>query len=526
VTSDRFKQPPNKRRRWTVGLVLTVVVLVAGTVAAFAAVRVVHTCGSIHSGITKTGGECIGLTDGSFDFDPQLTTVDKLIKKENDRVAKDGHNYAKVVLLDPLDWNSTSPMSHAEVVHSVEGAYVAQLVENKTLSAGIQEPPNEGEQYPEVQLILANEGSHETHWQPVVQKIISEASGPHPVIGVIGLGVSLQETEDAAKMLSAKSIPMVGSALSADGLDSSTIQGLLNVSPGNAEYVAALAKYLNTRPDVTSAMLVADSNNDLYTKTLRTDFEKQFRAPSTVTAPDGKKTRRPPLLTTPVQYFTGQTVGARSQPGLFAYTIQNICSQNPDVVFFAGRLPDLQTFLAELDERTCPTQPIVIMTGATGTTSAVLTQKDLATKISMIYSTSDASENWAASLSGAPAGFAPFLQNFTTVFAPKDPNHPAADLDDGYAIMTNDAMRTLARALKISIKPDQVENQTASPADVFEQERNLSGVTGEVPGASGTLSFSDANDGRAGGRTVPVLASTPDGGAQIVKMSPYTTPIA
>ena len=51
-------------------------------------------------------------------------------------------------------------------------------------------------------------------------------------------------------------------------------------------------------------------------------------------------------------------------------------------------------------------------------------------------------------------------------------------------------------------------------------------LTGAVQGASGTLSFSAANGGRAGGKPVPVLQTMPDGSVRPVKLKGgvYSTP--
>lgn len=521
MSKGLFEQEKDPWRQWATRIAVIVVigaVLVAG---GWAVIKVARSCGGVTSGITTIGGECVGMTDGSFDFDPSLAGVDRLIKKENDRVAAEGGNYVKVALLNPLTQATGAPMTPAVVLHAVEGAYLAQLVENRSPTLTVNDDRGGTEAYPQTQLMLVNEGSHENQWQPAVHAIEGGVGGAHPIVGVIGLGVSLPQTLLAGAELSRHQIPMVGGALSADGLDAKAIPGLLNVSPSNSDYVAALAGYLaHDRPDVTSAMLVADSNNDLYTKTLGADFAAQFQdvqtLPATATTP--AISARPGLVTAPIQYFQGQTIGAKGEPALFTTVMNSICIAKPKVILFAGRTTDLKTFDEELDARTCPQLPIVVMTGGTGLSDALLTARDRENHISMIFSTSDAAEQWAAG-TRTPGGYLAFLHSFDDQFPMPDVNRPAA-LDDGYAIMYNDAMRTLAKAVKISMSGNL---RTAVPERqrILVAMRNLS-IGSTVAGASGTLTFSGAHNGRAGGKPVPVMRTTPAGGTEMVDV--YVTP--
>jgi hypothetical protein len=126
------------------------------------------------------------------------------------------------------------------------GAYVAQRRAN-------HEPGVAGDPRPLIQIALANEGSNQRQWEPVVEQLAAHIDDDNPLAAVFGMGVSIDETEAAARRLAEHDVPMVGAIITADGLSKNGVRGkpgipgLARVSPTNADYVAALKEYLARR---------------------------------------------------------------------------------------------------------------------------------------------------------------------------------------------------------------------------------------------------------------------------------------
>jgi hypothetical protein len=166
-------------------------------------------------------GECVGTTDGTFLFDPGSTQADRGITRaerdiatENEKVVRQGH-YVTVALLTPLTWSSLSSVTLARIQDELEGAYAAQY------NANVRQAVN-----PQIRLVLANEGSLEQGWSPVVSQLKQLTAPPSRLVGVIGMGLSVTQTVAGAQALSAAGIPMVGSVFTADTLDWQHIPGL------------------------------------------------------------------------------------------------------------------------------------------------------------------------------------------------------------------------------------------------------------------------------------------------------------
>lgn len=503
---DLFRPPDNRiaRQVRVIRRLLTaVLVLVVLGGAGFVTMTALRWCGW-HSGSTRLGGECVGLSDGSFAFDnPGLAAVGQLVKTENDRVAAlPGSHYVRVALLSPLGPDDTGPMTTDNIVHAVEGAYLAQIRANH--SQYYRTVAFDDDPYPPVQLILANEGNHEAHAPTVLHDIEGQVTGDHPIVGVVGLGVSWPETQDAVKELSGHRIPMVSATLSADGFTYEAYRGLVNVSPSNKDYVNAVAGYFVHQAGAKKAILMYDTNADLYTGTLRTDFETAFATE---------------LGDSRAQPFTGS--GRSGKTALFGSPVQNICTEQPDLVLFAGRPVDLKAFVEYLAGRTCSNLPhIVVVAGATGLSSNSLSPEARAKGVSMVFATSEDTEDWATNPAAAPAGYATFLAGFHDTFGRETP----ASLTDGYVVMHYDAMLSMVDAARMSVPPDKLATSTLDTSQVFDVMVGLTDAH-HVVGATGTLQISDANGGRAVDKLVPVMRAGLDTGGKGVPVDTFTTPV-
>ncbi|MGH4001437.1 MAG: ABC transporter substrate-binding protein, partial [Pseudonocardiaceae bacterium] len=269
VPPTTAKSRIRRKRKW-IGLAIAVLILAAAL--GWGGYQVLHTCGWLGSGVYEVDGECVGVTDGSYLFDPAFEQVQKKIADENAWVRRQP-SYVTVALLNPLTATPTSVLSTEEILEQLEGAYTAQYQANHTSAVGDSGPP--------IQLVLANEGSTEDQWQPVVEQLVDMAGQQdNPLVAVVGLGLSIAQTKQGAQELSRHDIPMVGAIIAADDFDHNHIPGLITVSPTSQDYARSLRGHLDSRDDLRSAILVSDSNSDsnsdLFTRTLRDAFRENM----------------------------------------------------------------------------------------------------------------------------------------------------------------------------------------------------------------------------------------------------------
>lgn len=186
LTMREIFEPPTtrpgrcRRKRALIALATVIVIAAAGLVCF--ANKWFHTCGSFGSGIYRVDGECVGVTDGSYLFQPEFTDVENKIAVENSRVSAGSSSYVTVALLDLLTPTVTSATSAAGIRNELEGAYTAQHQINKLV------PPNSSN--PQIKLALANQGNTDSQWQPVADQLVEMTKANHPLVAVIGLGSS------------------------------------------------------------------------------------------------------------------------------------------------------------------------------------------------------------------------------------------------------------------------------------------------------------------------------------------------
>ncbi|MFE0022469.1 hypothetical protein [Amycolatopsis sp. NPDC059021] len=491
----RLPEPDDFRARvrlWVRGHVRLISLVAVVIVAAGALTAVFwpdNACGGSDSGVQKLDGECVGVTDGSYVYHESLADVQRKIAEENASVSGTGRTVT-IALLDPLTVNETSAVTLDQVRTELEGAYTAQYRVNHTAAVGDQRPL--------VKLVLANWGSHELHWQTVVERLEGKVHDPEPLVAVVGLRLSTVQTEQAAKHLAQHDIPMVSAIATADQLNYGAIRGFLRASPANAEYVAALQGYLRHHPGLDSAMMVYDANSDvnpdpgtasgadLFTRSLRDDFAAGFGN----------------LIKYPAQNYVGMSGPTAASPDLFTNITTNVCAVKPKAVLYAGRVVDFPSFLQSLRNRVCPDSPVTAVVAGADFGSLQLRAKeaDLREKnISIVYATETDPQGWAQGAPGTPRFFKEFHDQFGRLgFAP-------ADLDDGGAISVHDALFIAAKAARLSTR-SHPDHAVPSHSDVLNQMLNLNSLD-EVPGASGQLSFSyrAAESGNPSRKPIPVI---------------------
>lgn len=476
-----------RRQVWWLALTLVVVVGIAVVVHR---IWPTNDCGGSNSGVREIGGECVGVTDGGgYVYDSSLADVEHKIATENAAVSGSGHTVT-VALLDPLTVNNTSAVTIAEVRYELEGAYTAQYRINHTGAVGDQRPL--------VRLVLANWGSHELQWEPVVEQLEGMVHDPDPLVAVVGLRLSTVQTQQAAQHLAQHDIPMVSAIATADQLNYGAIRGFLRASPPNTAYVAAIQGYLAHHPELDSAMVVYDANSDvnhdagttsgadLFTRSLRDDLNRQLAG----------------LIKYPAQNYVGKSGPTPASPDLFTSITTNICAVQPRVVLYAGRVVDFDSFLQSLRNRVCPNSPLTVIAAGADFGGLRLRAQEAAlraTSISIVYATETDAQGWARNAPGTPPFFAAFYDRFRQLgFDP-------ADLDEGSAISTHDALLIAAKAARLYSRADP-GHAVPSANDVLNQMLNLNSLDA-VPGASGQMSFSyrGADSGNPSDKPIPVI---------------------
>ncbi|MEU4746917.1 hypothetical protein AB0G02_41565, partial [Actinosynnema sp. NPDC023658] len=285
-------------------------VVLALVAAAVVAPTVLRSIGRCAEGVTRTDtGECVGVTDGSYVFAPELAGIQDLVRAENAAVLASGKTFVSIALLIPmtLTENDTTPIEWVE--HHMQGAYTAQYRANHDAATGEQ---------PLIRLLLANPGSGMRQWEPVVAELERRRAASDHLVAVAGIGLSLTTSRDAVKRLSAAKIPVFASTLTSDDL--TDINGLLRMAPTNSAQARAAATHV--KADARTALLIQDNTEaELYAKTLAESFSAAF-----VDAD---------------HRFAGQTEFFDSRLGgvgnTFLQMIPNICTSRPDVLYFAGR---------------------------------------------------------------------------------------------------------------------------------------------------------------------------------------------
>ena len=443
--------------------------------------------------------ECIGVSDGSYDFfsglpgvpapvRQQMTAVLTGIRKLNSQTTG---QYATIALLLPVTSTDTPPI---ETVHAVEGAYLAQEWADSTADR----------QGPRIRLVLANPGNDSTQWQPVVERLAGMTGPPANLLAVTGISVSTGPTQAEVGWLTSQNIPVVGGAIVADDLANSAgsdpYPGLARVEPTNSQEAQALARYLASQ-DISrqSAVLVEDVANfddpakrDLYNYTLAQQFL-------------GDSAYEP-------EQFSSQSANVTND---IADRVLSICDQ-PAIrwVYFAGRQTYLTDFLNELHSG-CQSRPFTVVTGSAAShlvNDPSLDHEDFTgpDKLTLDYVPIAAPLTWTDPKDAAAYGF--MTSWYETEFAPAFTSafHASGaqldrDLADGQAMINYDAARTAISAIQDAT---QGSVGVPSPLDIAQYWPTLKGSR-TVPGATGLICLD--NLGNPYDKAIPIVQYSTNG---------------
>jgi ABC-type branched-subunit amino acid transport system substrate-binding protein len=479
--------------RQVIGAATALVVVAAGVVVVVIAVQHRGRCAP---GVQQRGPrhECVGVTAATYVFTPSLDKVEKAIARENDAV--DARQHVTIALLIPL----TTPTLKAEILHAVQGAYVAQYRANH----------EQNDEVPPIRLVLANPGDDSAQWSPVVDQLGRMTGAPDNLRAVIGISVSTQSTEAEVQRLTQKyHIPVVGSTIAADDLANppgrdGKYPGLSRVLPANSEIAPALAHFGGVETD--RALLVEDTRTgDNYTDTLAKAFEGQLKG-----SPQQ-----------PEQYTSPPNVNQEGDtPNQFAQMVPNICQSGVKWIYFAGRQVQLRVFINALGERGCKKQKFSILTGTAAShlgNDPKLATSAFTSGITLDYAADAHPDAWTAPRHPATGGSRQDYEDFTSTLnhataAPVGPIGPVGGLADGQALLTYDAMWTAVAEIRgASTRANPIPSLTA----VANERRALHDVH-LVHGASGWICLD--NGGNPYDKAVPIVQYQVNGNPRFITL--------
>ncbi|WP_260333157.1 ABC transporter substrate-binding protein [Streptomyces beigongshangae] len=428
----RPRRRPLRRRprewgpvEWTAALGFGVLLVVAVTVVVGAA-RGPGKCGD---DLREVNGDCVGVTEYSFEADPGIASLVEAVAEENARVKRGWEDppsgpeipYVRIALMMPFTSDEHSAMTTDMIRRGLAGALVAQRQANRFGG-------------PRFQLLLAPDGRNLDAWEPVVTRLAELAEDTEaPLVGVSGIPSSTPETREAIAALSARKIPTVGPVITASTMNSPYF---FKTSPNNDEFTRALKLYLDDRPARQKGFLVWDNRKqDVYSQNLRSVFMKHF---------DGRYD-----LAAHSSNFVGSSGTGQGVPQRYSDAAQKICQEKSDIVFFAGRDQDLPAFIEQLAakgscERTAKLRILKIGIGLEPTLTTEALTRRLEEAKAMIVNASSVDPAWWNGKRKPGKGLGPFLDLFEEV---KKHGLGGKPLDDGYAVMYHDAFALLTNAV-------------------------------------------------------------------------------
>ncbi|MFD7660543.1 hypothetical protein ACFV4N_41760, partial [Actinosynnema sp. NPDC059797] len=468
--------PARARRAARVRLAALVAVLavVVGS-SVFVGLTLFSRCGE---GVQERGGECVGVTDGSYVFDDQLADVQGKILAENEKVA--GQRHVTVAVLTPLLPTEVGSVTPQRVRAQLEGAHVAQLA------------ANEDRKEPKVRLLLANPGSRQQELRQVVDQLVGLADEQR-LVGVVGVGQSTTNAQLTARALAEADIPMIASVITATGFQvepgepTGHIKGFARVNSTTGNQISVLADHLAGRGAGRSMLVYDDNEDDLYTSTLRREFKEA--------ATSGKLS-----ITVENPFDTEATLDNQ-----FNQITKDLCSDDAlDTVLYAGRAVLLDDLVDNLRRRTCALDRLITLVSGSDA-SMLRTRDDLRPRpgqppLAVVYAPHvdpDAARQM---------GIAEFDRLAATF---EELGFDTADLADGWGVMMHDAMLAMLDVINraaVGLKAGEVPSRQSVRAQLSlsGRERN------QVRGAGGPFTL-DGTTGDAVGRRLPIIEVGPDG---------------
>lgn len=452
--------------------------------------------------------ECVGITDGAFNFVPssrQMAKAGNEIKREDAWVRGQHRAYATVAYLLPISAGGGGIFPAKTTAEQLAGVYAAQHWANQHNVEGTA---------PLIQVLIANAGTQAAGWPTAVRDIEKDVRPQH-LVAVGGIGLSLSSTMAEVRKLARDGFPVFAGTLTSDAFDN--IQNMVRVTPSNAQYVSAIQSFAQSEKFSRPFLIQDTDQSDGYAATLVHEFRSDFQK-------SGQKFVAIESYDTTGEVSPGDSV-AEAAANRISQMSSDICASHADVVLFGGRGRDLATLVAALAGRPCRTTPITVVTGDDGANMPVTAavSSGLRSNVSLDFAGDASPAQWAHSadapnvsktvFSAGRQGFSQYEQ------AARTANAAIGVTDnDGYSMITYDNMLVAISAIRLAgVQP--------SPSDVAMELSALEGSRA-VDGATGPMSFSadyqsPAHQGsNPVAKVIPILRVEPGGAITFVQLEP------
>lgn len=462
--------------------------------------------------VRASDGECVGVTDGTYLFNPgdaALVNVEDKIKTEDARVRGTGKSYVTMAYLMPAAGGTEE---EEDFDQQLEGAYSAQHYANS--GGDVQGTA------PLIQLLIASSGVDADEY-PVTDADLKHDVASQHLVAAAGIAISEDNTLDEVKDLTAAGIPIFGSNLTADNFDN--IPDFVRAAPSNSQEVEALLKYI--KPRYTRAFLIEDTNpDDIYDTSLWAEFRSQF--------PD----RRHTIVGIETYDSEGEISVAdavgQQVSNIISQMTSGICTSGADVVLFGGRGRDIATLISALASRPCLTHPVTIVSGDDASnipTGGTMTQ-GLASGVTVYYVTESDPGEWADATGTLTVNgtneYDQSRQAYLKYLAQVAGQFGAATAAGANTTMGYDAMLTCISAIHLAGEHTPAQVTTGGVA----QELSLLQGSRTVYGASGPISLSGVYTGAGAqgsnpvGKVVPILRLAAPGQVTFTELQQVPVP--
>jgi ABC-type branched-subunit amino acid transport system substrate-binding protein len=448
-------------------------------------------CGPGMSAAGSSPRTCVGLDldSGPMRQDDPLAGLEARIGTLDSGVTGP---FDTVVLMEDMTPDPVADSQEAnQVREAIEGAITAVRRANTTDIAGRESPA--------IKLLLASFGSGGEDAKQAVTEIVAHQRAEH-IVAVTGIGQSLLTTRAAVAALSAHQITTIGADVTANDMNESPagqpIADFFRVAPTNTDEVDIASRYIDSHVRHRRIMLIQDINpQDSYAQTLASAFQAAFGSPRLYL--ERYKSPVAPLVGISRRTF---------MIGEFANTVHDVCSDQPDLIYFAGRGTDLWSFLDALREGPhCPLGHVTIMTGDDGSNLVGSPLPRAWASLTVLFTALATAGEWDPRYLGPHPGpvvtaEAGDYQGFYDAFL--GAGFPAADLADGIAMMDHDAVLVAVTAARD--EPQPVSNPQIVASGVLGLHCQLT-----VPGAAGVIAM--GTGGNPIDKVMPILQVNPSG---------------
>ncbi|HEU5157001.1 MAG TPA: ABC transporter substrate-binding protein [Streptosporangiaceae bacterium] len=362
-SADRFVDPPRARPKLTHPALpwLAMGAALAGSLTVIGA-EVVRYCDP-YTVWRASNGECVGITDGSYVFDPRLAAVEHRIRDLNEAVIDSGQPYVNIVYLGGMTVDPATRNSQPDLLAGFHGELAGLAIAAQEL--------NSSKLLPRVRILLANAGSKNRYAGEVAEKIKQRADGDRRLVATVGFGISKRQTQEAIEKLGESALPMIGTTNTFDGTarrrDGSFSPYYFRLAPSNrkeAEHAAYWARHgqLSGLRARTVAVFYSAGPDELYSPNLAQDFASAFLRDGQ-NDQNGQNGQNDQNGSAPATRAPG--AGARggnaAEARMYPYSdssgipqqVLAACQNPPDLFYFAGRSDDFQPFVQQLSTTAC-----------------------------------------------------------------------------------------------------------------------------------------------------------------------------